>query len=190
MDAIRQLCNKSILLNHGKLVHAGSTSEVLNTYVENIFTEKETSWKASNRRTDRPFFESVSIELQGAQPDLQLLLTATIQAPLGNYKKSNIAIDIKNGSGATIMQAIPDINPFIEFNGNSITVKTRIYLSGLVPDRYFVSVWVGPHNTETFDWVHDVVSFEVLHTPTPGRVFPHTPDHGSIVPRSEIIDFQ
>jgi lipopolysaccharide transport system ATP-binding protein len=187
MDAIRQLCNKSILLNNGRLVQSGVTTDVLKSYVESQFESKNNNWTVGESNKALPYIASVSIELKGDQPDLALFLTAVISSPPGNFKNANIAFDIKNGLGSTIMQAIPEIEPFINFSGEPKTIVAKIQLQGLIPDRYYVSVWVGSHNTETYDWVQDVVSFEVIHSPTPGRVFPHTLDHGSIVPKSEIL---
>ncbi len=186
MDAIKNLCTKSILLDKGQLIKEGNTSEILKLYSAYGMKEKAMIWQRE-KPSEQPYFENISIELKGVQPDMELIVTATCKAPHTGFKKSNIAIDIKNGLGATIMQAIPNIQPFIEFSKNRVEVKTRVLLQGLVPDKYFVSLWLGPHNTETYDWVQDVVSFEVLHSPTHGRNFPHTLDHGSIVPRSEIL---
>ncbi|HLO83230.1 MAG TPA: polysaccharide ABC transporter ATP-binding protein [Chitinophagaceae bacterium] len=186
MDAIRSLCTQSILLDKGKLVKAGETEEVLREYSETALKERELTW-VRTKASDMPFIERISIELDGIQPNLELILDCQCVAPDSGFKKSNIAIDIKNGFGVTIMQAIPDINPFITLSKEPVTIKTKVYLQGLIPDKYFVSVWLGPHNTETYDWVQDAVSFEVLHTPTRGRIFPHTLNHGSIVPKSEII---
>lgn len=186
MDAIRNLCTKSILLHQGKLVKAGATSDVLKIYAANSVTEKASVWQRQ-RPSAEPYFDHISIELQGLQPQLELVVTCVIKSPGSQFKKSNIAIDIKNGLGATIMQAIPDIDPFLHFSVTSTEVKMKVQLQGLVPDKYFVSLWLGPHNTDTYDWVHDAVSFEVLHSPTAGRTFPHTLNHGSIVPESAVL---
>lgn len=186
MDAIRNLCTQSILLDKGKLIKAGNTEEVLKIYSETAIKEKELVW-VRTKPSDQPFIEHISIEIAGVQPDLELILSCRCKAPYAGFKKSNLAIDIKNGMDVTIMQAIPDINPFITLSTEPVDIKVRVQLQGLVPDKYFVSVWLGPYNTETYDWVQDAVSFEVLHTPTKGRIFPHTLNHGSIVPKSEII---
>jgi lipopolysaccharide transport system ATP-binding protein len=186
MDAIRNLCTQSILLDKGRLIKAGNTEEVLKVYSETAIKEKELVWERT-KSSDQPCIEQISIEIAGAQPDLELILSCRCKAPDAGFKKSNLAIDIKNGMGVTIMQAIPEINPFITLSKEPVDIMVRVQLQGLVPDKYFVSVWLGPHNTETYDWVQDAVSFEVLHTPTKGRIFPHTLNHGSIVPKSEII---
>jgi hypothetical protein len=36
--------------------------------------------------------------------------------------------------------------------------------------------------------VTEVVAFEIVDTPTPGRTFPHTKDHGFIVPASRVAE--
>jgi len=59
-------------------------------------------------------------------------------------------------------------------------------LPPLIPGEYWVSPWVGSHNTETLDMIHQCAAFEVSRSPTPGRSFPHTIDHGYIVPSSRL----
>jgi lipopolysaccharide transport system ATP-binding protein len=186
MDAIRNICSRSIVLENGKMIGSGNSQDMIRLYADSSFKDKELTWSRSEQ-SELPHFESIAIEISGTQPDLEMILTCKCISPTDSFKRSNIAIDIKNGQGVTIMQAIPDINPFLDLTTKPIHIKTRVQLQGLVPDKYFVSVWLGPHNTETYDWVQDAVSFEVLHSPTKGRIFPHYPNHGSIVPKSEII---
>jgi lipopolysaccharide transport system ATP-binding protein len=85
------------------------------------------------------------------------------------------------------MQAIPSITPFLECDGNEKEYQFQVDLIGLIPDSYYVSIWIGPHNSETYDWQKDILSFEVQQSPTTGRTFPHHYDNGFIVPNSKII---
>jgi lipopolysaccharide transport system ATP-binding protein len=186
MDAIRTLCSRCILLDQGMLTMDGPAPEVIRQYADLAMHEKDKVWVKQGGVPDHPFIERIDIELTGSQPDLELRVRAVCDSSQGGFRKAGLAIDVKNGLGITIMQAIPSIDPFISWEKGKVDIETAVMLPGLVPDRYFVSVWIGPHNTETYDWVEEAVSFEVLHTPTEGRVFPHTHDHGSIVPRSEI----
>ena len=83
------------------------------------------------------------------------------------------------------MQAIPSLTPFIDYRKGNHRVEVKVKLPPLIPGVYFASVWVGSHNTETLDHISDGVSFEILESPSKGRTFPHTRDHGNIVPTSE-----
>jgi len=85
------------------------------------------------------------------------------------------------------MQAIPQLLPFIDFYQADTSFAIKIILPGVIPGIYYASFWIGPHNNETYDFIEDVVSFEIVDSPTKNRSFPHTADHGSIVPYSTII---
>jgi hypothetical protein len=84
------------------------------------------------------------------------------------------------------MQAMPTLERFIKSDSSTKRYKVTIELPPLVPGSYSTSYWIGSHNTETYDWVESVVSFEIAESPTPGRSFHHTRDHGYIVPLSSV----
>jgi lipopolysaccharide transport system ATP-binding protein len=62
-----------------------------------------------------------------------------------------------------------------------------IELPALIPGTYYASIWVGPHNTESLDFVRGAISFDVTASPMPGRTFPHSVDHGYVVPASRVV---
>jgi hypothetical protein len=94
-----------------------------------------------------------------------------------------IAVDVEANS-FPIMQAIPNLKPFIGGAPGTYEVTVDVDLPPLVPGVYSFSFWIGPHNTETSDSVREAVKIEVLDSPSPGRTVPHSPDHGFIVPAS------
>lgn len=184
MTAVLNLCNKGIVLKNGMLDFSGTANESIQFYQNNI-VKGGSYWKAKET-TDAPQIKEVKQEILGKQPNLVLRTTFTVGSQ-GNYPPAFIAYDFKNGAGTTIMQAIPNITPFIEFKGQDSTYVSEVELTGLIPDDYYVSVWIGPHNTETYDWKIDILSFEVHESPTIGRIFPHHYHNGFIVPISKMI---
>ena len=66
-------------------------------------------------------------------------------------------------------------------------LSIAVELPPLVPGQYAVSVWLGSHMNETLDEVKEAVEFQITESPTPGRVFPHTRDHGFAVPFSRVL---
>jgi hypothetical protein len=187
MDAIKNLCSQCIMLEEGKLIKAGSTDEILNLYSNRALKDRQHFW-IRDSSPEQPHFSNISIVLKGEQPALELIMTLTIKASSKSFKKSFLAVDISNGHGVVIMQAIPELTPFLNADSGEVQVVAVLKLNGLIPDKYFASFWMGPHNTETYDFVDKAVSFEVLHSPSIGRVFPHTLNHGSIVPDSQILE--
>jgi lipopolysaccharide transport system ATP-binding protein len=84
------------------------------------------------------------------------------------------------------MQAIPQLDGFLKDGKVKHSINVSIQLPPLIPNKYLVSIWVGSHNTETLDEVKEAVMFEIHDSPTSQRSFPHTTDHGYIVPMSTL----
>ena len=187
MDAIINLCEKGILFASGVLSFKGDVKKCINEYqqlfIANQFNNR--IWQRLSKQVSTPHILNASIELTGQQPLLKLKVKFTV-ACVGYHRPAFVAFDIQNSLGVTIMQALPKIDPFILFDGKEYKYETLINLEGIIPDNYYLSIWMGPHNTETYDWIQNIVGFEVTKSPTEGRTFPHHQGHGFIVPNSYI----
>jgi hypothetical protein len=106
-----------------------------------------------------------------------------------SHKPAFLAVDISEPSGAVIMQALPQLEGFIRPEDSPQEIEVKIDLPPLIPGIYRAGVWIGTHNTETLDEVRGCVSFTITESPSPGRTFPHTTDHGFIVPEAEITKY-
>ncbi|HET6253721.1 MAG TPA: ABC transporter ATP-binding protein [Puia sp.] len=184
MSAVLNLCNKGVVLRNGLLDYCGNLREAVQLY-QNSNMSRSNEWIADKAAT-LPQIRYAWLDLAEEQPNLTLKIKVKIGSA-SNNSPAFIAFDIKNGFGTTIMQAIPSITPFLECNGNEKEYEFQVDLVGLIPDSYYVSIWIGPHNSETYDWQKDILSFEVQQSPTAGRTFPHHYDNGFIVPNSKII---
>jgi lipopolysaccharide transport system ATP-binding protein len=184
LDALRNLCNKGIVLENGSVAKVGSSAACIKHYFENGSNMPLSKWKA-DKITGKPQIVEASMNLVGEQPDLELKIRFTTYSEI-KARPALISLDIKNTLGITLMQALPVLEPFIEFDNEYKSYKMSINLSGLVPDTYYVDIWIGPHNTETYNIIKEILSFTITESPTIGRNFPHTPDHGFMVPLSTI----
>ncbi|MGV8879810.1 MAG: polysaccharide ABC transporter ATP-binding protein [Sphingobacteriaceae bacterium] len=182
MDAILNLCNKGLVLRDGVLVINGNISSCVQFYQGNNNLQINNHWDCKEVKTS-PHIKNVTIKLTGEQPQLKLEVDFTT-ASQNKFSAAFVAFDLKNGIGTTIMQAIPNLEPFISFHHNDQRFISEIELNGLIPDTYTLSIWIGPHNNETYDWQKDVLSFEILSSPSKGRTFPHSYGNGFIVPKS------
>jgi lipopolysaccharide transport system ATP-binding protein len=188
MVAVMELCSKGMVLNNGNLSYTDSTNKCIQYYRKGYANETKNLW--INQKNGNPqSIREVRIQLKGDQPSLTLEITfitvSNFEAPM-----AFAAFDIKNGMGITIMQAIPSLKPFIYFDLCENSHKVDIELNGLIPDIYTLSVWIGPHNNDTYDWQIDILSFEITASPTKGRIFPHHYLNGFIVPSSTLITGQ
>lgn len=185
MNAVQKLCKIGILLQNGKISYVGTALETVNVYQKASSYNKNLKW-IQNRSLSNPHFQKVSLKLTGEQPYMQLEISFTINSVI-NHRPAFVAFDIRNSRNSPIMQVLPEIKPFILYSDKIQNYKCIVQLIGLVPDTYFISPWIGAHNNSTFDFQQDIASFEIIDSPSHGRTVPHTPDHGSIVPLSQII---
>lgn len=189
MDAVSNLCNVGLLLENGQLLLKDNISMIVNKYRQELPNSTNSTWKnCSFGERELPSIVEGRLMVEGKQPLLKLKVFFSIYSPSPS-KDAFIAFDLHNSAGLTIMQAIPSINPFLKFNtGSTNEYAAEIDLAGLIPDIYSLSIWIGSHNTVTYDWQKNILSFEVIQSPTEGRTFPHNTGSGYTVPTSRILN--
>ena len=185
LAAVSVLCQRAVLLESGQVAMLGSSDEVIARYQQALKHSTGQMWERSSALKPALSFMRVGVTLSGTQPDLTLLADIYLQSQ-HQHAKAFLAIDILNSLGVVVMQAIPTIEPFIEYTPQGTHVQVVISLPPLIPDFYTLTLWTGSHNTDAFDFVPNAVSFEVHQSPTVGRTYPHSLDHGSIVPKSHV----
>jgi len=186
MAAVRNLCSSCLVLQEGKLVLAGNVDDSLALYVSHNRQHREGHWiREEAEATQALLIRQVSAILEGEQPEHILSLEVTLQS-LSPHYPAFIAVEILDKSGIPIMQALPTTEGFIRDSKSNHIVKLAVQLPPLIPGEYLVSIWLGSHNTHTLDFVSECVNFEVDKSPTKNRNYPHTSDHGYIVPATRL----
>lgn len=186
MAAVTSLCTSGITMSRGKVATIGPVSTCIDAYLGST----QATGRLWQRKNDAPaaspiFFTKISSQLEGAQPSMSLYIDCEMQSKRA-HKPAFLAVDILDASGAAFMQAIPTLECFIKSNLSTGRYKIKIELPPLIPGQYSATLWMGPHNTETYDIIESAVSFDIAETPTKGRSFPHTRNHGCIVPISSL----
>ncbi|MBK6381481.1 MAG: ATP-binding cassette domain-containing protein [Chitinophagaceae bacterium] len=184
MNAIKTLSNTAILLDGGKIVKNDKVGEVIPLYLNRI--QLTNNWNRPEK-TAAPHFTNVSIVVKDHQPQLKLEVIFTVKSDV-KMNKAFVAFNISSNTGTMIGQAIPNLDPFIDVSFSEQTFKTEIEITGFVPGTFLVSAWIGPHYSETYDWQKDIVGFNIVDSPQPGRVYPHASEQGNIVPFSKMIN--
>jgi lipopolysaccharide transport system ATP-binding protein len=186
MAAVNGLCTKAITMQSGSVVCAGSVASCIEVYLGGL-KSAGLVWNrpASARENGPAAFSSIALKVVGEQPDLRLELNLAIETRV-KHQAAFLAVDILDDLGVSIMQAIPTLECLVTGQPGKKHYLMEIQLPPLVPGHYSLTVWMGPHNTETYDSVASVVGFDIKDTPTKGRSFPHTRDHGCIVPYSSL----
>jgi homopolymeric O-antigen transport system ATP-binding protein len=185
MAAVQSLCTKGILLVGGKVSCQGDTSTVLQRYMQHGGDDAGTWTRPSNLSPTELYFESIDVALEGLGPAQKLVVQMRLRST-NKHRPAFVAVDILDSFGTAIMQALPNPEGFIDGDAGEHAVNIEIDLPPLIPGHYPLTFWVGPHHTRTFDSLERVLAFDIAVSPTPGRSFPHAPDHGHIVPGSRV----
>jgi lipopolysaccharide transport system ATP-binding protein len=186
MAAINTLCSSGIVLDKGKVACIGSTSECITMYEARSSQAQGEAWKRpKNLLLGSLIITEINSRLMGEQPNLTLELDIAIESR-SRHKPAFLAVDILTSTGVSLMQAVPQAEGFVKDEQSSHLVNISIQLPPLIPNHYLVSIWAGSHNTETLDEVKEAIMFEVHVSPTQGRSFSHSVEHGYIVPISSI----
>ncbi len=184
LNIINTLCTSALLLQQGKVVLTGSTANVLSRYLHE--NKRSDHWENKNDQKRAIFFQRIQIELVGQQPNLKLKVKFELKSN-EQTQDSFVAFHILNKMGQVLGQATPYLQPFIKSEDVQKEYLCTIELNGVVPEEYFLSAWIGPSFSSTFDWQQEVVSFLILTSPQPDRIYPHSRVGGMIIPPSTIV---
>jgi len=186
MQAIRTLCSSAIVLNKGQVICRGSINDCITSYEVQNYRNQGLSWiRSSDKQEGSLIITQIHSALHGKQPNLLLELDIVLESR-SKHKAAFLAVDILDNTGTPLMQALPDLEGFLEDTKPQHLVKITTHLPPLIPGQYLAGVWAGSHNTETLDEVKEAILFEVYDSPTEGRSFPHTIERGYIVPISKV----
>jgi len=186
LTAIATLCNSGLVLDRGRVIERGPAEDCLKRYSASGAGSDSTWTRPGGDAPEAALFVSrVTSRLRGEQPTLELVLEIDLESQR-THEPAFVTVDILDGLANPIMQALPTLQGVIHHEDRSHRIGVSIELPPLVPGRYLASIWTGSHSTKTLDEIHQVVAFEVTASPTPGRLFPHTRDHGHIVPPSRL----
>ena len=184
LGAVVGLCSRCLLMDHGSLILDSSPAECVAAHLNQAQSQSDQWVRPSSREAPVLGFREIKINLVGEQPDLILEIECAFTCRDADHRDAMIAFDISQLSGGVLMQALPHPQGFLTSKHTEQSQRFAVQLPPLIPGTYSLTAWIGPNNLESYDMVRDCVSFEVAHSPTPGRTFLHTPDHGYIVPKT------
>lgn len=189
MNAVQNLCSQTLLLKQGQVAYFGSTSETIAQYAQARKQQATEQWHSPNASaTALKLMDVVVAAVAQDEKNCRLTLALTYchNAP---HPAAFVAIDMADRAGSPLMQALPTLNKFLKYKPDgATTLHIQVDMPPLVPGEYYLSFWAGSHNTETLDFEDQIVRFDIIASPTKGRTFPHTREHGCIVPYSKVLD--
>jgi homopolymeric O-antigen transport system ATP-binding protein len=182
--ALKTLCTHGIALRSGAATPKQDILSAMRVYSSENIGVASSQWNRSSF-SKKPVvrFEAISVFLKGTQPNISLSCICDVVFE-EDSRPVMIDVDVTDANSFPIMQAQPNFEAFIGGASGRYEVNLQIDLPPLVPGNYGLNFWIGPHNTETSDQIREAIGIEIADSPSRGRTFPHTPDHGLIVPPS------
>ena len=184
MGAIEEMCNRLIVLENGNVSFDGNVNVGVGKYLK-INKNVSCIWNRLNNEINDKKKSLLIHRIEQIVEHKNLILKISCES-VDSHKSAFIAVDITNQQGISIMQAIPTLEKFISSDKKFKEIILEIELPSLIPNEYFTTVWIGPHNTETYEIVSFATSFVILDSPQKGRTYPHSDNHGFIVPNSRL----
>lgn len=185
MGAVKALCTKGIILIDGRSEESGEVESMIDRYLNTENKNKDSNWVNKETKSGLSFKSIEAIGISGVQPSLKLNLKIEIESTI-SFKDSFIAFDIADSNYSPIFQTIPSLIVREKYQSYIFTII--IDLPPLIPGEYYVSAWIGPHNTITYHWVSNVIVFSVVENPKENWTFPFSKDHGSMIMKSKLYD--
>jgi lipopolysaccharide transport system ATP-binding protein len=184
MQAVAALCQRAIILHRSAMTFDGPTDNAIGQYMTNQRRTAGQYWeRAPGNRLGSTGFEELSVSVVGVQPEM--ILCCSIRVRVASVRAGSfIAVDITDPLGVPLMQAIPRELPFVPSAPGLYEYCLEIFLPPMIPGTYLLSFWIGPHYTETYELVTNALGFEIVDSPTRGRVYPQTSNHGYVIPPS------
>ena len=169
MAVMRQLCNKGLLLNKGRILKSGNIGEVVDTYLA-AGVEHEGRWRREKPmpEIDRIFLEEVSIFNSGGEvsghldctEDFNIEIKAQAKASFG---KAQIALSIMNKEGVIILTTCNSdrTREYLPIVAGKHVFRVKIPGNFLAPDPSYLRIMSHEPYMEFHDVVENSISFRI-----------------------------
>lgn len=193
MHTIQDLCNRTMLLEGGKIIMDGETSEVIKHYLQPDMIKSGESDLTENLRARRSPGTLRAKRVRILDRDNTICTTFKINDPIKievdieNVNINGFAVSflIYNQQGALIYQVrSQDGNIDTKNLGSNTTVRMTIPKLNIIQGRYSIDVWIGNHLDLLEDHIEGTLSFEVVnkgHSKVPLRSIIHETGQWQIV---------
>jgi lipopolysaccharide transport system ATP-binding protein len=167
MDAVRNLCHQSLLLNEGKVQMIGDLSETLKFYLAGVRSSNQLNvCSAGIVGTGNKNIELIEITISSSRDKLQELETGKPLSLKLSYKfqpnldltAARIDLRIDNPYGQRILWASSSVNSDFDFAKGEITFEFPS--NPLLPGNYILTVFIQD-SLDVAEWLKNVMTFSV-----------------------------
>jgi lipopolysaccharide transport system ATP-binding protein len=189
LGAVRALCQKALLLDEGKVTAFGKTEAVINEYQNKVtgnINQVSSDFAKRPRKnicTSRALVRGATIDLPTKWRDpFRIFIDFESMARVDTF---SVEWFIKDSYGARLMSGLSALSEEIWFapgNANSGQIKCTVKEWRLPGGRYSLSVMLTKPLLECFDYIEDILIFDVpdMLPGKPGFIF--SKDYGVLLP--------
>lgn len=170
MSAVKQLCERVILLNKGTVEIDGPTKSVINDYLANDVPENTNELFLPASADAELYFKSVAIFSGGGNiqnslkndDDFSIQATFSVNWPIEDIE---ISICIRNTSGVNVFfTSLSDARNGIlaSFARGNYKVEARIPGNFLIPDTYTIDLYAHQRNVRNIDFRENALKFTII----------------------------
>ena len=198
MNAVQRLCTSSIMLDQGRLVAQGPTSEVITRYLSSSAGAiTPASWidltQMGRRGTGRAHFTSIWYGSDNASLEFQpyssgpLEVALTIESDAARAVGS-IAVTIYDEYGTKLVNLDTiTLGQEMPLQAGHNLIRFRINKLHLNPGIYVLGLWVADPPAEIYDFTESAIRIEVVRLESGGFGLRPTSD-GSVVCDFEVLE--
>ncbi len=173
MGAIRQLCQRAILLEHGRVVADGAATDVVDQYLQQAADVAEDGTLPDDVErvgTGEARIQRVQLLTPDGEPTTELFLGQPCRVRFGfevfeQVTDAQFEISIHGGDGTQVYVTHRDLDEQpVSLASGAYTVEGELDIS-LLPRRYWVGVGLYRDNGYFIDRVDRTISFDVMRMP-------------------------
>lgn len=155
LRAIQKFCNKSVLLDKGRLIEFNDTGKIISQYLKNINSSEVHSFEYSNGLK----ITGISSALE--ENNLKLIIKLNSDTSC----KFSVDIRLKDAQltpiGFISFKTFSD-SSFLNINPGQLELNVSLSTENLAIGEYYISIDLTNPNVEYFDRKEEIVAFEVL----------------------------
>lgn len=167
MGAVRDLCSRAIVLDAGRLLKDGRSSEVITTYLQTSSTSRA-KWRRDSKYTSAAAVIAISITSPGDDEKAEFVIGDAIHVDMeidftNPIPHPQFGVQIHSDDGTAILDLRTRHNgPDIPLAVGRVGISMRVDALNLYPGKYYLSPWVTDASSNVLDWREYCLTFTVL----------------------------
>ena len=174
MGLVRQVCDRGILLDAGRVVIDGSCTEAVNTYLQGgIGQTGGPIWRRADTQSDGVAITGLILMSGDGTPMSKFIIGEAVRIDMETNFVRPVAhpqfgLSVHSSDGTPILDLrTRHSGPDIPVASGAVDFSVAIAEFSLFPGDYILSAWVTDADSKVLDWLEYCIPFTVLSRPGP-----------------------